>query len=199
MSGWSRVANPPLRLGRCVGFASLAVILLLLSACGSGASHGVGGHSGGRGSAATRGAGVSTAEAAVIEGWANALRAGEPKRAATYWADPSVMVNGPDANGQVTLVHIRNAHEAQLADESLSCGATLRHAMRSGSYIEGEFTLSIRTGAGASSSGCSGPASVDFLISSGHIVRWLRAPIVSSVPPSGGTPAAQKGATPQSI
>jgi hypothetical protein len=143
----------------------------------------------------------------VIAGWANALRAGEPKRAAAYWAHPSVMVNGPDANGQITLIHISNSRQAQLADETLSCGAKLRHTRRSGSYVEGEFTLSLRRGTGASTSECSGPASVDFLIQKGHIVRWLRAPVGASTAPGGGAPStppggetpAGKDASPQSI
>jgi hypothetical protein len=141
---------------------------------------------------------VSAKEVAVIEGWANALRANMPTRAAAYWAHPSVMVNGPNGAGQVTLIHILNTREAKLADETLSCGATLRRTKRSGKYVEGEFTLSTRMGAGASSTGCSGPASVDFQIQDGHIVRWLRAPVGSSTPPGEETPAV-KGASPQSV
>jgi hypothetical protein len=182
----------------------LATLVLVLSACGSGSSSDAGsrthtsaGHSA-AGATATRGAGVPAASVAVIEGWANALRAGKPARAASYWAHPSVMVNGPNAAGQVTLIHIDDARDARLADETLSCGAKLRSTKLSEGYVEGAFTLSVRTGAGASSSGCSGPASVDFTIQSDHIVRWLRAPLGSSVPPGGATPAA-KSVRPQSV
>ena len=50
-----------------------------------------------------------------------------------------------------------------------------------------DFDLTSRTGAGANSSGCAGPARVDFLISGGHIVRWLRAP--TAAPPTAPAPA----------
>jgi hypothetical protein len=141
---------------------------------------------------------VPAAALGVIEGWTNALRTDRPARAASYWAHPSVMVNGPDATGQVTFIHILNSHEAELADETLSCGATLRHTKRSGKYVEGEFTLSTRTGAGASSNGCSGPANVDFLIHGGHIARWLRAPVATGAAPGKATPTVG-GANPQSV
>jgi hypothetical protein len=185
---------------------SLAIVALSLSLCACGSSSSSGAHSHTRassgkaaaGKTATRGAGVPAAAAAVIEGWANALRAGNPGRAAAYWAQPSVMVNGPNTKGQITLIHIRNAREAMLADETLSCGATLHHTTRRGSYVEGEFTLSIRAGAGASSSGCSGPANVDFLIRRRHIVRWLRAPVSSSTP-APRQPQKGEGTSPQSI
>jgi hypothetical protein len=176
----------------------LTILALSLSACGSGSPSTASSHRRSDGSAATRGSSVSAKAVAVIEGWANALRANMPARAAAYWAHPSVMVNGPNGAGQVTLIHILNTREAKLADETLSCGATLRHTTRSGKYVQGEFTLSTRTGAGASSTGCSGPASVDFQIQGDHIVRWLRAPVGSSTPPGEETPAV-KGANPQSV
>lgn len=97
------------------------------------------------------------------------------------------MVNGPDSTGHFTLIRIRTAGDALIADETLPCGATLRRTSRSGAYVQADFTLSTRTGAGASSSGCSGPARVNFLIRDGHIVRWLRAPITSSPPKGGGS------------
>jgi hypothetical protein len=124
---------------------------------------------------------------AVVKGWADALRTGQAQRAAAYWAHPSVMVNGPDAGGNLTLVRIRSERDALSADQTLPCGATLRGATRNGRYVQADFTLGSRTGAGASSSGCSGPASVDFLIRRGHIARWLRAP-TGSTPPQGGRP-----------
>ncbi|MHB1468902.1 MAG: hypothetical protein ACYCU0_00840 [Solirubrobacteraceae bacterium] len=135
---------------------------------------------------APRGAGVPASAAAVIEGWSAALRAGNQKRAAAYWAHPSTMVNSAGPEGQLGVLRIDSARAARIADETLSCGATLTSTSRSGRYVLAEFTLSVRTGVGASRSGCSGPAAVDFLIRHGRIVRWLRAPTPTTQPPSGG-------------
>ena len=106
------------------------------------------------------------------------------------------MVNGPDASGRLTLIHIRSEHDALLADETLSCGATLHATVRSGPYVQALFLLGPRSDSGASNSGCSGPASVDFVIRDAHIVRWLRAPLGGGLTPppaseSGGATGAQ--------
>jgi hypothetical protein len=174
---------------RCIALAlCLLAVALTAGACGKG-SRAASAHT-----SAAQGPGVPAATVAVIEGWANALRAGQPKRAAAFWAFPSVMVNGPDESGRLTLIHIRNERDAVLADETLSCGATLHATVRSGKYVRAIFLLGLRSGTGASKSGCSGPAGVDFLVRKGHIVRWLRAP-VSVATPSGSEPA--KPAKPQ--
>jgi hypothetical protein len=146
-----------------------------------------------------RGAGVSAAAVNVIAGWADALRDNQPRRAAAYLAHPSAMVNGTDSAGRLTVIHIDSEHDALIADETLSCGATLLKTSRRGAYVRADFTLSIRTGPGASTSGCSGPASVDFLIRSAHIVRWLRAPVGSDTPETAGPESsAPESATPES-
>lgn len=143
---------------------------------------------------ATGGAGVSASAVDVIRGWADALRDNQPRQAAEYWAHPSAMVNGTDSAGRLAIIRIDSEHDALIADESLSCGATLLRTSRRGAYVRADFTLSIRTGAGASASGCSGPASVDFLIRSGHIVRWLRAAVGAGTP----GPSAPESSTPES-
>jgi disulfide bond formation protein DsbB len=159
---------------RLSALAAIVLSAALLAACGksnvatkasSDAAEGV-----------QRGLGVSASAVAVIKGWTDALRTGHPVRAASYWAHPSAMVNGPDASARFTVIRIHDTHDALIADETLSCGATLRGASRKGPYVEAAFTLGARTGPGASSAGCSGPALVDFLIGDGHIERWLRAP-----------------------
>ncbi len=168
---------------------SLAVAVASLgTGCGKADRH-VGAQHGGGARVAQRGAGVPSGAAAVIQGWSDALRAGQRRRAAGYWAHPSAMVNGVDAAGHLAVIEIRNEHDALLADDSLSCGATLRRTERRGAYVQADFDLSLRSGAGASTSGCSGPASVEFVIRAGHIVRWLRAP-ASGLPPVPDAPAA---------
>ena len=161
---------------------ALSLAALSVGACGKGSSSAPAGFAKG-----IQGAGVATPSVTAIKGWADALREGHARRAAAYWALPSDMVNGPDASGHLTLIHIDSEHDALLADESLSCGATLHATARSGKYVRATFLLGPRSGAGASKSGCSGPASVDFLIRDEHIVRWLRAPVAGgATPPPGG-------------
>lgn len=171
--------------------AALLLCALSIAACGKGSNTVRGGFV-----RSVQGAGVPAASVTVIEGWSNALREGHVQRAAAYWARPSEMVNGPDASGRLTLIHIDSEHDALLADESLSCGATLHTTARSGKYVRATFLLELRMGPGASASGCNGPASVDFLIRDGHIVRWLRAPAAGGAKPppageSGGAAGAQ--------
>jgi hypothetical protein len=179
-------ARSPHRTAGSLRPALILALALALAAGGCGSS--------GKGAAAlepgTQGPGVPASAVAVIAAWADALRDGHPQRAAALWAHPSVMVNGPDSSGHLALIHIRSEHDALLADESLPCGATLRATARSGRYVRASFTLGGRRGPGAGATACSGHASVDFLISDGHIVRWLRAPSVPAGPPgreSGGS------------
>ncbi len=176
--------------------AGLLLALLSVAGCGKGSST-----ARGRVARSVQGAGVAASSVTVIEGWAKALREGHPRRAAAYWARPSEMVNGPDASGRLTLIHIDSEHDALLADASLSCGATLHATTRSGKYVRAVFLLGLRSGAGASKSGCSGPASVDFLIRDGHIVRWLRAPVAGGAtpPPAGESGEPGRAAGAQSI
>lgn len=173
--------------------AALLLAALSVGACGKGSSAVPAGFAKG-----IEGAGVAASSVTVINGWANALREGHARQAAAYWARPSEMVNGPDASGRLTLIHIDSEHDALLADESLSCGATLHATTRSGKYVRATFLLGLRSGTGASKSGCSGAASVDFLIRDGHIVRWLRAPVAGGAtpPPAGesGEPGGAAGA-----
>lgn len=181
-------ARPRFRLA-AVG--AVVLMALLLAACGktdivTKASSGA--------EKVHRGPGVSASAVAVIEGWTDALRTGHPARAASYWAHPSAMVNGPDASGRFTVIRIHDTLDALIADETLSCGATLRGSSRKGPYVEAAFTLGPRTGPGANSTGCKGPALVDFLIRHGHIERWLRAPDGSaprSGPSQGRAPGSQ--------
>jgi hypothetical protein len=171
----------------------LALVLASLGAgCGKSDRH-VAERLGAAGHFAQRGAGVPASAAAVIQGWSDALRAGHRRQAAAYWAHPSAMVNGVDAAGHLALIEIRSEHDALLADDSLSCGATLRRTERRGPYVQADFDLSLRSGPGASTSGCSGPASVEFVIRAGRIARWLRAPAGS---PSTAPHAPARGSQP---
>jgi hypothetical protein len=114
----------------------------------------------------------------VIKGWSDALRRGDVRGAARYFALPSELVNGIGANGQPGLLVIRTLAEAEAANETLPCGARLISASRRGRYVNALFRLTGRPGPGGGGcgSGSGLTARTDFLISHGRIVEWIRAP-----------------------
>lgn len=157
----------------------------LLSGCGSG--HGGPDSGPAKGSAHAEGV---AGQVTVIRDWANALRRGDVRRAAGYFALPSVFANGIGANGQLAAVVIRSAHQARVVNESLSCGAQLISTRRRGKYIVAAFRLTNRSGPGAGcGSGIGEDASTDFLIRHGRIVEWIRAP-ATGPPPKLAAPSA---------
>jgi hypothetical protein len=111
----------------------------------------------------------------VIEAWASALRRGDVNAAAAYFAFPSVFVNG---SGPSPVITIHNLAQARLVNETLPCGAKFISAARHGRYLNVLFRLTGRTGPGGSDcgSGAGQTARVDFQISNGKIVSWVRAP-----------------------
>jgi hypothetical protein len=169
------------RLLRGGGSGLLTFAAVVLVGCGSssashtGAVHRVT-------EAGKQGPGVPASAVTVIDGWANALRDGQLKRAAAYWAQPSAMVNGLDSSGGLALIRIRTTRDALGADATLPCGATLKATSVSGKYVKATFVLGARTGIDSKGE-CSGVAAVDFLIAKGHIERWLRAPTSSAPAP----------------
>ena len=114
----------------------------------------------------------------VIKAWSDALRRGDVRGAAQYFALPSELVNGIAANGQPGLLVIRTLAEAEAANETLPCGARLISASRRGRYISALFRLTDRPGPGGGGcgSGAGQTARTDFLIFDGRIVEWIRAP-----------------------
>ena len=148
----------------------LAVIalVLVLGGCGSGSIL----PSGRR---ASSGAGLSGAQ--VIQRWSAALRRGDVRAAASYFALPSVFSNGTDAAGDPLTVQVSSRAEAIAVNESLSCGAELTSTRTDGRFILAAFILTERTGPGAGcGSGTGAPALTDFIIRHGKIVDWIRAP-----------------------
>lgn len=114
----------------------------------------------------------------MITAWANALRRGDVKAAGAYFRFPSELINGPDSNGAMSVIVIRDQAQAQAAQETLPCGAKLVSADQRGQYVNALFQLTGRPGPGGSS--CSGgtgeTARTNFLIANGRIVEWIRAP-----------------------
>jgi len=167
---------------RVAGIMALAV---LLTACGSG-----------RHSIATTSASVKThttttttpappprlpahpGAVRVIKAWSNALRRGDVRGAARYFAVPSVMINGVGPAGQLALIRIRSAADAVLANETLPCGARFVSADMRGRFVDVLFQLTGRPGPGGTDcgSGLGATARTSFVIARGRIVEWIRTP-----------------------
>lgn len=114
---------------------------------------------------------------AVIRGWSTALRHGDVRGAARYFAIPSLLANGVGAGGPLAVIAIRNLAEAAAANATLPCGAKLISADQRGRYVNALFRLTGRPGLGG---GCNPPsgqtARTNFVIKDGRIVEWIRAP-----------------------
>lgn len=131
----------------------------------------------------------SGADVSVIRGWADALRRGDVRAAARYFALPSVMINGADASGDALAIAIHTLAQAQAANASLPCGAQLISADQRGRYVNALFRLTGRPGLGGSScaTGVGETARTNFVIAHGLIMEWIRAP---DDPGDNGAPAA---------
>jgi hypothetical protein len=172
-----------LRPGRSIAAVTAVV---LLAGCGSG-------HKSRQGSSASAGAGRSQAAAVeVIRAWSSALRRGDVRGAARYFALPSVFANG---SGQVPVIIIHTEREAQVINESLPCGALFISAVKSGRYVKALFRLTDRPGPGGGcGAGIGQLASTDFVVRGGRIAQWIRAPDNSGggAPPSPSSPPSQQ-------
>jgi hypothetical protein len=142
---------------------------------------------------------------AVIRAWSDALRRGDLRGASRYFAFPSVMINGTDQTGSALVITIGNLAQAEAANESLPCGATLLGADQRGRYVNALFRLTGRPGPGGSDcgSGVGQTARTNFVILNGRILEWIRAPDdpgdngTPPVPtPSPPTPAIQQPSSP---
>jgi hypothetical protein len=131
----------------------------------------------------------------VIRAWSNALRQGDIRGAARYFALPSVMVNGTDTSGGALEITIATAAEAEAANATLPCGARLISADQRGRYINALFRLTGRPGLGGTDcgGGVGTTARTNFVIAHGRIVEWLRAP---SDPGDNRTPGTPSPPTP---
>jgi hypothetical protein len=110
----------------------------------------------------------------VIKGWADALRRGDVRGAAQYFQLPSVFAPGPDQ--ELTL---RSLAQAEHANAALPCGAKLISVIKvGGPFVQALFRLTGRPGQGGSacSPGAGETARTNFVIRSGRIRVWIRAP-----------------------
>ena len=120
---------------------------------------------------------VDPAVVGVIRAWSTALRSGNVRAAARYFALPSEFVNGQDASGNTPVITIRNRAEAALINASLPCGAVFISADQRGRYVNALFRLTNRPGPGGGcGAGAGQVARTNFVIRAGRIVEWIRAP-----------------------
>jgi limonene-1,2-epoxide hydrolase len=142
-------------------------VAVVLSGCGGGSSD--------SGATTHEIAGdANSADIHVIDAWVTALRHGDVKAAAGYFAIPSIAENGP------VLLHIHSLQDARRFNESLPCGATLVRAETTGQFTTATFRLTERPGPGACGAGAGQIAKTSFVIHDGKIAQWRR------VGPGGG-------------
>ena len=121
---------------------------------------------------------VTTAERAVVRGWADALRRGDVARATGYWRVPAIAANGGQPFRLVTRRAVRHFNEG------LTCGARLESVERDNTYLLATFRLTNRRDRpGACAQGVGNRARTLFLLRGGRIVQWIRV----SDPPSGSS------------
>jgi hypothetical protein len=199
---------------RRTGLVLLVGSALLLAGCGSGSGSGAA-HATTSATSASAASGTATSPASaktvpgttasdaaqveVIQEWATALQSGHIEAAARYFALPSIFANGDGVGGLIDAVRVKTLHEAEIVNESLSCGAALVSTKPNGKYILATFTLTNRKGPGADcGSGTGASAATDFVVKDGRIVDWIRAPTNSvtptiTVPPTATNPPGQGG------
>jgi hypothetical protein len=114
---------------------------------------------------------------AVIKAWSDALRRGDVRAAARFFALPSEMINSA-GSGEFSIIQIHTASDAIMANETLPCGARFVSADMRGRFVNALFVLTARPGPGGSScgSGVGSTARTNFVIAGGRIVAWIRAP-----------------------
>lgn len=156
----------------------LAAIALISAGCGGTqllrSGHATSASSGGgSGPAAHPSHPAPAASVAVIKHWASALQRGDVRAAARYFKLPSVFVDGP---GPAITIH--TLAQAEAANEALPCGAKFISAAQGGPFVNALFRLTGRPGPGGSAceSGVGQTARTNFVIKSGRITVWLRAP-----------------------
>jgi hypothetical protein len=105
----------------------------------------------------------------VIARWLRALRSGDERRAARFWADGSKFQNA------TPVLTIDSAIEKLAIQKSLPCGAKIRKAGGPAPFVVLVFTLTNRPG-GLCGSAAGHSARGAIRISHGRIAEWYRLP-----------------------
>jgi hypothetical protein len=113
----------------------------------------------------------------VVRAWADTLRRGDVRRAARYFAIPSVVSNA------TAPIRLETRAEAVFFNRTLPCGARLigTEPAPHGFFIA-TFRLTERPGRGRCGTGTGETARTAFRVRDGHITHWLRVRDVESAP-----------------
>jgi len=123
----------------------------------------------------------SSAEVAVIRGWADALRAGHVTEASRFFAVPALVSN------PAPLLRLPSRAAVMAFNRGLPCGARLVDTERGErALVIATFRLTERPGQGRCGTGTGALARTAFLIRGRRIVQWLRV-----ADPPGQAPPAQ--------
>jgi hypothetical protein len=147
----------------------LVCVVLGFSACGSDGDSSGGSQNEDATSETTVPGGGDPGAVRVIDEWANALRAGDLDKAASYFELPSTAQNGTPP------LQLRTKDEVVAFNESLPCGAELTRAEPQGEFLVATFELTERPGPGECGPGVGGTARTAFVIEDGKITEWRRA------------------------
>jgi hypothetical protein len=110
----------------------------------------------------------------VLAGWANALRRGDPDRAARYFAVPAIVA-------QPMAVELETREQVRRFNDALPCGARLLGVRHDGRYIVGTFRLTARSGHTCAAAG--ELSRVAFVIRGHHFTEWRQVPDRPGAPP----------------
>ena len=112
---------------------------------------------------------LDRADVRVVRAWADTLRRGDPRAAASYFALPSLVANGTPP------IRLRTRAHARVFNRTLPCGAKLiRAEPASRGFFIATFRLTERPGAGKCGTGAGETARTAFRVRGERITDWLR-------------------------
>jgi limonene-1,2-epoxide hydrolase len=113
----------------------------------------------------------------VVRAWADALRRGDVRGAARFFALPSVVSNGTPP------VKLESRAAVRIFNRLLPCGAkAIDSEPAAHGFFIVTFRLTERPGRGRCGSGTGETARTAFRVRDDHITEWLRVPDVESAP-----------------
>jgi predicted small lipoprotein YifL len=115
----------------------------------------------------------------VLEGWAAAVRADNPHRAARFFAIPAIVA-------QSMTVELQTREQVVRFNDELPCGARLLEVQHEGRYVVGTFRLTERAGRPCAAAGQL--VRVAFVIRSRHFTEWRQVPDRPGAPPGPDEP-----------